>query len=145
MWSNPAPVAWIRGRFIDIPLTQELLEDAGVQSAEEWNDQVLDDEAATAQDAAPRPAVGRCRVCGCTDDDCSGCIERTGEPCSWWVELPPHPDGPICSACAIDQVIQGTSSLVPRGILYPPRQPTFLERLRERFRIAGWIFRLLRR
>jgi hypothetical protein len=33
-----------------------------------------------------------CRVCGCTDDDCSECIERTGEPCSW-VE----PD--LCSAC----------------------------------------------
>lgn len=33
-----------------------------------------------------------CRECGCTDDDCSGCIERTGEPCSW-VE----PD--LCSAC----------------------------------------------
>lgn len=33
-----------------------------------------------------------CRVCGCTPMDCSGCIERTGEPCSW-VE----PD--LCSAC----------------------------------------------
>lgn len=36
--------------------------------------------------------VRRCRVCGCTDDDCSGCIERTGRPC-WWVE---HD---LCSAC----------------------------------------------
>ena len=36
--------------------------------------------------------VGVCRVCGCTDDDCSGCIERTGEACHW-VE----PD--LCSAC----------------------------------------------
>lgn len=34
-----------------------------------------------------------CRVCGCTDDDCSGCVERSGEPCHW-VE----PD--LCSACA---------------------------------------------
>jgi hypothetical protein len=33
-----------------------------------------------------------CRVCGCTDLDCRGCIERTGEPC-YWVE----PD--LCSAC----------------------------------------------
>ncbi len=34
-----------------------------------------------------------CRKCQCTEDDCSGCVERTGEPCSW-VE----PD--LCSACA---------------------------------------------
>lgn len=34
----------------------------------------------------------KCRVCGCTDDDCRQCIERTGKPCSW-VE----PD--LCSAC----------------------------------------------
>ena len=34
-----------------------------------------------------------CRVCGCTDDDCSQCIEKTGGPCHW-VE----PD--LCSACA---------------------------------------------
>lgn len=35
----------------------------------------------------------RCRLCGCTDDDCSGCIERTGQPCYWVA-----PD--LCSACA---------------------------------------------
>jgi len=31
-------------------------------------------------------------VCGCTDDDCRQCVEKTGEPC-YWVE----PD--LCSAC----------------------------------------------
>jgi hypothetical protein len=36
--------------------------------------------------------VRTCRVCGCTDLDCSGCIERTGAPC-WWV------DDDLCSAC----------------------------------------------
>jgi hypothetical protein len=35
----------------------------------------------------------QCRVCGCTDDDCSMCIERTGEPCSWVAF-------DLCSACA---------------------------------------------
>ena len=40
---------------------------------------------------------GVCRGCGCTGFDCSGCIERTGEPC-WWVE----PD--LCSACAFGAV-----------------------------------------
>lgn len=34
----------------------------------------------------------RCRVCGCTDDNCSACVERTGDAC-YWVE----PD--LCSAC----------------------------------------------
>lgn len=33
-----------------------------------------------------------CRICGCTDDDCSGCSERTGTACSW-VEFD------LCSAC----------------------------------------------
>ncbi len=37
----------------------------------------------------------RCRICGCTDDDCRQCIEKTGEPC-YWVE----PD--LCSACAVE-------------------------------------------
>jgi hypothetical protein len=36
--------------------------------------------------------VRACRVCGCTDADCSDCIERTGEPCHW-VEID------LCSAC----------------------------------------------
>ncbi len=77
MMSNPAPVAWIRGRFVDVPLTQELLEDAGVQSAEEWNDTA----------------------------------------------------GKHFTAAALFRAIP--------GILRP--------RLRERFRILRWIFRLLRR
>lgn len=34
----------------------------------------------------------RCRNCGCTDMDCSGCIEKTGQPCTW-VEQD------LCSAC----------------------------------------------
>lgn len=44
----------------------------------------------------PGKAVQECRVCGCTEDDCSECIKETGKPCHW-VE----PD--LCSACD-DQV-----------------------------------------
>lgn len=40
----------------------------------------------------PSPVYRVCRVCGCTDDDCLGCIERTGEAC-WWI------DDDLCSAC----------------------------------------------
>lgn len=39
-------------------------------------------------------AVKTCRVCGCTDEDCSQCVEKTGEPCSW-VEG----EEDLCSAC----------------------------------------------
>ncbi len=37
--------------------------------------------------------VRRCRVCECTDADCSGCIQRTGKPCHWV-------SADLCSACA---------------------------------------------
>ena len=33
-----------------------------------------------------------CRVCGCTNEDCTGCLQRTGKPCYWVA-----PD--LCSAC----------------------------------------------
>lgn len=36
--------------------------------------------------------VRTCRSCGCTDADCSGCIEATGHPCHW-VEQD------LCSRC----------------------------------------------
>lgn len=36
--------------------------------------------------------VKKCRVCGCTQENCRQCIDRTGEPCSWI-----EPD--LCSAC----------------------------------------------
>ncbi len=48
------------------------------------------DELADAVEALRTP--GTCRVCGCTDGDCSLCVARTGVPCHW-VE----PD--LCSAC----------------------------------------------
>jgi hypothetical protein len=37
--------------------------------------------------------VRTCRVCGCTDDNCQQCIEKTGQACHW-VEKD------LCSACA---------------------------------------------
>ena len=38
---------------------------------------------------------GNCIHCGCTDYDCSQCIERTGTPCYWVNE-----EETICSACS---------------------------------------------
>jgi len=34
----------------------------------------------------------KCRVCGCTDDDCRQCVEKTGIPCHWV-------EDDLCSAC----------------------------------------------
>lgn len=50
------------------------------------------------------PTGLQCSKCGCTDEDCRQCIERTGEPCSW-VQLEPDP---ICSACFDEQLIDIT-------------------------------------
>lgn len=36
--------------------------------------------------------IRKCRICGCTDNDCSQCIEKTGKPCHWVEE-------DLCSAC----------------------------------------------
>jgi hypothetical protein len=44
--------------------------------------------------------IVQCRVCGCTDDDCSQCIERTGQPCAW---VEPWREGVtnLCTACVL--------------------------------------------
>jgi hypothetical protein len=39
------------------------------------------------------PITDQCAVCDCTENDCSQCVERTGEPCYWAREG-------VCSACA---------------------------------------------
>ncbi len=45
--------------------------------------------------AAP---VRTCESCGCTDDDCSGCIARTGQPCTWSLTYAAR-GSDVCSAC----------------------------------------------
>lgn len=39
------------------------------------------------------PGEHACKVCGCTDKDCSACIRKTGKTCSWVSK-------DLCSACA---------------------------------------------
>lgn len=46
----------------------------------------------------------KCRVCECTDDDCSQCIEAQGHPCAWV-------EDDLCSRCAG----AGTSINIQRG------------------------------
>lgn len=56
-----------------------------------------------------------CRSCGCTDDNCYQCIQKTGGPC-YWVE----PD--LCSACESIK-IQSTKPLISQRLI----------------RLMGWI------
>lgn len=40
-------------------------------------------------------SIHRCRICGCTDEDCSQCIKATGQACHWVEE-------DLCSRCEKD-------------------------------------------
>lgn len=82
-------------------LHSPLGEDALIEEAQDYHDQVeaeggaADCERLTEEERlawAQLRREGVCRVCGCTDNDCMQCVEKTGEPCHW-VE----PD--LCSAC----------------------------------------------
>jgi hypothetical protein len=35
----------------------------------------------------------KCRVCGCTDDNCQQCVEKTDQPCHWV-------EPTLCSTCS---------------------------------------------
>lgn len=61
--------------------------------------------------------VRTCRVCGCTDDDCSQCVEKTGGPCHWIA-------ADLCSACrprtrvskeAMRQLVSVSPFSIPQG------------------------------
>jgi hypothetical protein len=63
-----------------------------------WDAMVNLDEKWGASSAPNQADERTCRVCGCTDDDCSQCIEATGEPCSW-------AEDDLCSRC-LDEGIE---------------------------------------
>ena len=46
----------------------------------------------TAIGPIPVGEIQKCRVCGCTANDCRQCVAKTGHPC-YWVEKD------LCSAC----------------------------------------------
>lgn len=57
--------------------------------------------------AANRHAAKRkCRECGCTDEDCRQCLEKTGQPCCW-VERD------LCSACQDESIDDAVEDLLP--------------------------------
>jgi hypothetical protein len=60
-------------------ITDALSGESTIWCAEHWDPELL----------AP---IRTCRICGCTDENCSGCIAKTGMPCHWV-------DVDLCSAC----------------------------------------------
>ena len=46
-----------------------------------------------ADDCEGKPR-GHCWVCGCTQHDCRGCVERLGQECAW-----ADPERTLCTAC----------------------------------------------
>jgi hypothetical protein len=65
----------------------------------------------------------KCKRCGCTDDDCTGCYDRTGVPC-FWVQYGMR--GRLCSACCtLDELIEAHA----KGL--EVRAPEFNQKVRE--------------
>lgn len=81
------------------PLTAEELEDPvkPIKKKPAKKDKALQEERIS--EALDTPSQRTCRVCGCTDLDCSQCIEKTGVRCNW-VEKD------LCSACVPAQVTE---------------------------------------
>ena len=59
--------------------------------------------AVAAVESLDRAGPSTCRVCGCTDDDCSQCIEAAGAPC-YWVEKD------LCSRCSAEAATKEANS-----------------------------------
>jgi hypothetical protein len=57
--------------------------------------------------AAADDGVRRCRVCGCTDDDCTQCVEANGEPCHWV-------EADLCSRCAEEAAARPSPAPEPK-------------------------------
>lgn len=62
-------------------------------------------------------AIRACRVCGCTEADCSACVALTGAPCHWV-------EHDLCSACLVPRRIQRKRAKgwrMPAGAIYVGR------------------------
>ena len=67
----------------------ELMETQLLLQSKKYQDKINDSEAIAIEDLTK---IRSCRVCGCTDKDCTQCIEKTGSPCYWVAK-------DLCSAC----------------------------------------------
>ena len=78
-------------------------------------------------------SYGTCTICGCTDNNCSQCIEKTGEPC-FWVDSGHE----ICSACYDDLVLsdQNESRIpIPLIMNFTKEELDFTETLMDKIKL----------
>ncbi len=64
------------------------------------------------------PVRGKCRCCGCTEEDCRDCLERTGRPCTWADE-----STTLCSACVCALCGTAAQGLIARVHVKLPGKP----------------------
>jgi hypothetical protein len=64
----------------------------------------------------PKAKEQKCRVCGCTDDDCLQCVMKTGEPCHWVAD-------DLCSACVSNHIWKTWLKIVNEKLCYPLLMP----------------------
>lgn len=109
-----------RGKeWVDLKLNETLSEapvikDKSVKKTPKKSKLSIKKEAAINQTETQKEdtPVRKCRVCGCTEEDCSQCIKKTGKACHW-VEQD------LCSACVEEpeiKVIDTRASTSPETI-----------------------------
>ncbi|HKX30634.1 MAG TPA: DUF3102 domain-containing protein [Blastocatellia bacterium] len=75
-------------KLVEVPEPSEELEIEDVSEAEVAAESEIEEVSGTEAAADVRA----CRECGCTEDDCSQCVAKTGSPCHWV-------EDDLCSAC----------------------------------------------
>ncbi|MGN6435976.1 MAG: PRTRC system protein E [Agriterribacter sp.] len=91
-------------KIIDVPasiikkLTEHTISSIEEKALDEsWDDkdrteEILSEAESAINQVKENNTIRKCRVCGCTDDDCRQCIKKTGKPCHWV-------EADLCSAC----------------------------------------------
>lgn len=74
---------------------------------------------------------GTCKICGCTDNDCTQCIEKTGNPCYWVddshtlcsacddTEMPDEEDFQSCNNCDLPDACADFGCAIKAGLTSP--------------------------
>lgn len=84
---------------------ENVLEDDYWPQIKKLYDEFMEQEYGDENEDAER----KCRICGCTDDNCKQCIERTGKACHWV-------EADMCSACSENRD-KVQSLFLPSGII----------------------------
>lgn len=75
--------------------------------------------------AKDKNKIRSCSMCGCTDDDCRQCIEKTGQPCHWVAE-------DLCSAC------DGSTAAIQKTLKPLKKLAAFNESVKKHFQLSDY-------